>query len=45
LSNFCYGETFSVLPEALPDNTYHPGKYAAINLIWRPFSWLPNHAS
>jgi hypothetical protein len=36
LSNFCYGEVFTVLPDALPDNTYHAGKYGAVNLIWLP---------
>jgi hypothetical protein len=40
LSNFCYGETFSALPDALPGNTYRGGKYGAVNVIWLPFSRL-----
>jgi hypothetical protein len=37
LSNFCYGETFTALPAVLPNNTYHAGKYGAVNLIWLPY--------
>jgi hypothetical protein len=36
LSNFCYGETFSALPDAVPSDTYRGGKYGAVNLIWLP---------
>lgn len=40
LSNFCYGEVFTALPDAVPDNTYQEGKYLAVNLIWLPVSRL-----
>jgi hypothetical protein len=40
LSNFCYGETFTSLPGDLPNDTYHAGKYGAINLIWLPVARL-----
>jgi hypothetical protein len=39
-SNFCYGEMFTALPDALPNNTYRAGKYAAVNLTWLLFSRL-----
>jgi hypothetical protein len=37
LSNFCYGETFTALPDDMPGSTYRGGKYGAVNLIWLPF--------
>ena len=40
ISNFCYGETFSALPAALPGDTYRGGKYGAVNLIWLPMPRL-----
>jgi hypothetical protein len=40
LSNICYGETFTDLPEVLPANTYHAGKYMAANVIWLPITHL-----
>jgi hypothetical protein len=40
LSNFCYGETFTGLPVALPADTYRAGKYGAVNLIWLPVTRL-----
>ena len=39
-SNFCYGGIFTVLPNAVPDNTYRGGKYGAVNLIWLPIPKL-----
>jgi hypothetical protein len=36
VSNLCYSETFTALPNALPGDTYRAGKYAAVNLIWLP---------
>jgi hypothetical protein len=36
LSNFCYGEMFTGLPNDIPADTYKMGKYAAANLIWLP---------
>jgi hypothetical protein len=39
-SNFCYGETFTGLPEGIPADTYRAGKYAAVNLIWLPIPRL-----
>jgi hypothetical protein len=40
LSNFCYSETFTALPAALPADTYRGGKYAAVNVIWLPVQRL-----
>ncbi len=40
LSNFCYSETFTALPPALPGDTYRGGKYAAVNVIWLPVQRL-----
>ena len=39
-SNFCYGGTFTGLPDVVPGDTYRSGKYAAANLIWLPIPKL-----
>jgi hypothetical protein len=31
---------FTVPPATVPDNTYRAGKYAAVNLIWLPYTRL-----
>jgi hypothetical protein len=36
ISSIVYGETLTSLPAALPADTYHGAKYAAVNLIWLP---------
>ncbi|MFO0815753.1 MAG: DcaP family trimeric outer membrane transporter [Gemmatales bacterium] len=36
ISNFCYGQSWTELPEALPDTTYKGASYLAVNLIWLP---------
>jgi hypothetical protein len=40
LSNFCYGEMFTGLPNGVPADTYRAGKYAAVNVIWLPLPRL-----
>ena len=40
LSNFCYGEVFTALPDAVPANTYQEGQYLAVNVIWLPVARL-----
>jgi hypothetical protein len=36
ISNFCYGQSWTELADAMPDTTYRSAKYLAANLIWLP---------
>jgi hypothetical protein len=36
ISNICYGQAKTELPDGVPDNTYKSASYVAANIIWLP---------
>ena len=36
ISNLCYGQDWTQLPEVMPGDTYKAAKYLAVNIIWLP---------